>query len=138
MASNATFVSQEEFMANQPSYELMTLQQVMDLLLQGQLFEDNTVASIMQASTFMEIQDILIMSSGMSTMPLSLRTSSTTYPCHIPHSTWSSTSLFIFPSECPCYSDHLLLMDYYNEQGTGTKLIDRRHEVHVYNRGHLP
>ena len=74
-------------MANQPSNELMTLQQVMDLILTGQLFEDNTIAPIMQASTFMEVQDILITSKGMSTMPLLSRTSSTTYPHQIPHST---------------------------------------------------
>ena len=55
MASNATFVSQEELMANQPTYELMTLQQVVDLILKGHLFEDDTTASIMQASTFMEV-----------------------------------------------------------------------------------
>ena len=55
MASNATFVSREELMANQPSNELMTLQHVVDLILKGQLFEDDTVASIMQASTFMEV-----------------------------------------------------------------------------------
>ena len=138
MASNATFVSREELMANQPSYELMTLQQVVDLIFKGQLFKNNTIASIMQASMFMEVQDILIMSSGMNSMPLLLHTLSTTYPCHIPHSTWSSTSSFIFPSNCPCYSDYLLLVDYYDEQGTGTKLIDRRHDVHLYDRGHLP
>ena len=138
MASNATFGSKKELMENQPSYELMTLQQVENLILKGQLFEDDMVASIMQASTFMEVQDILTTSSGMSTMPISLRTLSTTYPCHIPLSTWSSTSLFIFPSECPCYLDYLLLVDYYNEQGTGTKLTDRRHDVHLYDRGHLP
>ena len=55
MASNDTLVIQEEYMANPTSYELMTLQQVMDLILQGQLFEDNMVASIMQASTFIEV-----------------------------------------------------------------------------------
>ena len=55
MESNASFVSQEELMENQPSYELMTLQQVMNLILQGQLFEDNTVACIVQAFTFMEV-----------------------------------------------------------------------------------
>ena len=137
MASNATFVSREELMANQPSYELMTLQQVVDLLLQGQLFEDDTVASIMQASTFMEVQDILTTSSGMSRMPLSSRTLSTTYPRQIPHTTWSSSSSFIFPSVCPCYSDYLLSVDYYDEQGTGIKLIDRRHDVHIFDCGHL-
>ena len=78
MASNATFVSREELMANHPSFELMTLQQVVDLIFKGQLFEDDTVASIMQASTFMEVQDILTTSSGMSTMPLSSCTLSTT------------------------------------------------------------
>ena len=124
-------------MANQPSYEFMKLQQVVDLILKDQLFEDDTIASIMQASTFMEVQDILTTSSGMSTMPLSSRTLSTTYPRHIPHSTWSSSSLFIFPFECPCYLDYLLLVDYYDEQGTGTKLIDRRHDVHIFDRGHL-
>ena len=42
-------------MANQPSYALMALQQVMDPILQGHLFEDGMVASIMQASMFMEV-----------------------------------------------------------------------------------
>ena len=55
MASNAILVRQEVLMANQPSYELMTLQQVMDLIFQGQLFEEDMVASIMQASIFMEV-----------------------------------------------------------------------------------
>ena len=92
MASNATFVSREELMANQPSFELMTLQQVVDFILQGQLLEEDTVAFIMQASTFMEVCDILTTLSGMRRMPLSSSTLSTTYPCHIPHSTCSSSS----------------------------------------------
>ena len=125
-------------MANQPSNELMTLQQVVDLILKSQLFEDDTVASFMQASTFMEVQDILTTSSGMSIMPLLLRILSTTIPRHIPHSTWSSSLLFIFPSDCPCYSDYLLSVDYYDEHGTGLKLIDQRHDVHIFDQGHLP
>ena len=61
MESNATFVSQEELMKNQPSYELMTLQQVVDLILKGQLFEDNMGAFIMQdASTFMRFETFLL------------------------------------------------------------------------------
>ena len=71
-------------------------------------------------------------------MPLSLRTSSTTYPCHIPHSTWSASSSFIFPSNCPCYLDYPLLVDYYDEHGTSIKLVDWRHDVHIFDQGHLP